>query len=155
MVDLSIHVEDVVAHIEMEDLQNVVLVGWSYGGMVSTGVLTRIPHRIKSMIYLDSFVPEETRKNRGLDWIASASVPMEVSSVTAVRGGHSRARSAPPPSLAPGFSRSPGTGVVLGEPGFDLGERGRRDRFGPRRGESLFPRESGYTKNSKAVTVVL
>ena len=31
MVDLSIHVEDVVAHIEMEDLQNVVLVGWSYG----------------------------------------------------------------------------------------------------------------------------
>jgi len=47
------------------------------------------------------------------------------------------------------------TGVVLGEPGFDLGERGRRDRFGPRRGESLFPRESGYTKNSKAVTVVL
>jgi hypothetical protein len=49
----------------------------------------------------------------------------------------------------------PGTGVVLGEPGFDLGERGRRDRFGPRRGESLFPRESGYTKNSKAVTVVL
>jgi hypothetical protein len=33
-------------------------------------------------------------------------------------------------------------GVVLGEPGFDLGERGRRDRFGARRGESLFSRES-------------
>jgi hypothetical protein len=49
----------------------------------------------------------------------------------------------------------PGTGVVLGEPGFELGERGRRDRFGPRRVESLFPRESGYTKNSKAVTVAL
>ena len=27
--------------------------------MVSTGVLARIPHRIKSMIYLDSFVPED------------------------------------------------------------------------------------------------
>src|ERR1700752_3450903 len=35
----------------------------------------------------------------GLDWIASASAPMEESSVTPVRGGHSRARSAPPRSL--------------------------------------------------------
>ena len=51
--------------------------------------------------------------------------------------------------FAPGDTNvfiGPGIGVVLGEPGFDLGERGRRDRFGPRRGESLFPRESGYTK---------
>jgi hypothetical protein len=54
-----------------------------------------------------------------------------------------------------GDGQTLGTGVVLGEPGFDLGERGRRDRFGSRRGESLFSRESGYTKNSKAVTVVL
>ena len=30
------------------------------------------------------------------------------------------------------------TGVVLGEPGFVLGERGKRDRFRARRGESLF-----------------
>jgi hypothetical protein len=48
-----------------------------------------------------------------------------------------------------------GTGVLLSEPGFVLGERGRRDLFGARRGESLFSRESGYAKNSKAVTVVL
>jgi hypothetical protein len=40
---------------------------------------------------------------------------------------------------------TPGTGVVLGEPGFDLGERGSRDRFGARPGESLFSRQSGYT----------
>src|SRR6202051_4830920 len=36
-----------------------------------------------------------------------------------------------------------------------LGERGRRDRLGARRGESLFSRESAYTKNSKAVTFVV
>ena len=30
-----------------------------------------------------------------------------------------------------------GTGVVLDEPGFVLGERGRRDGFAARRGESL------------------
>ena len=56
---LSTHVEDIVAHIEMEDFQNVTLVSQSYGGMVATGALARIPYRIRSMIYLDAFVPED------------------------------------------------------------------------------------------------
>ncbi|MEH2549245.1 pimeloyl-ACP methyl ester carboxylesterase [Bradyrhizobium sp. AZCC 2262] len=58
-VDLETHVEDIVSHIEMEDLRNIDLVGWSYGGMVTTGVLARIKDRIRSMIYLDAFVPED------------------------------------------------------------------------------------------------
>jgi pimeloyl-ACP methyl ester carboxylesterase len=58
-VDLSLHVEDVIAHIEMEGLSNVTLVGWSYGGMVTTGVLARVPEKIGAMIYLDAFVPED------------------------------------------------------------------------------------------------
>ncbi len=57
-VGLGTHIEDVVAHIEMEDLHAVTLVGWSYGGMVTTAVAARLPERIKSMIYLDAFVPE-------------------------------------------------------------------------------------------------
>jgi pimeloyl-ACP methyl ester carboxylesterase len=56
---LSTHIEDIVAHIEMEGLQDVTLVSQSYGGMVATGTLSRIPNRIKSMIYLDAFVPED------------------------------------------------------------------------------------------------
>jgi pimeloyl-ACP methyl ester carboxylesterase len=56
--DLSKHIEDVALHVEMEDLRNIVLVGWSYGGLVIGGVLPRIEHRIKSMIYLDAFLPE-------------------------------------------------------------------------------------------------
>ncbi len=56
---LSTHVEDIVAHIEMEGLDNVVLVPQSYGGMVATGVLERIPDRIDTVIYLDAFVPED------------------------------------------------------------------------------------------------
>jgi pimeloyl-ACP methyl ester carboxylesterase len=55
---LSTHIEDVVAHIEMEGFQDVILVSQSYGGMVATGTLARIPDRIRSMIYLDAFVPE-------------------------------------------------------------------------------------------------
>ena len=57
--DLETHVEDVVAHIEMENLRDISLVGWSYGGMVVTGVLARIPERIKELVYLDAFVPED------------------------------------------------------------------------------------------------
>jgi pimeloyl-ACP methyl ester carboxylesterase len=57
--DLKTHIEDIVAHVEMEDLHNVTLVGWSYGGMVITGVLARITNKIRSMIYLDAFLPED------------------------------------------------------------------------------------------------
>lgn len=57
--DLDAHIQDVVAHIEMEGLDGVTLVGWSYGGMVVTGVLARIPERVKAVIYLDAFVPED------------------------------------------------------------------------------------------------
>ncbi|AXF05502.1 alpha/beta hydrolase [Paraburkholderia hospita] len=57
--DLSTHIDDVIAHIEMEGLQSVTLVGWSYGGMVVTGVTAKIPDKIKSLIYLDAYVPED------------------------------------------------------------------------------------------------
>jgi pimeloyl-ACP methyl ester carboxylesterase len=39
---LATHIEDVVAHIEMEDLHVVTLVNQSYGGVVATGALARV-----------------------------------------------------------------------------------------------------------------
>lgn len=57
-VDLSLHIQDVVNLIEWEDLHDVVLVGHSYGGMVITGVADRIPGRLKHVIYVDAFLPE-------------------------------------------------------------------------------------------------
>ncbi len=57
-VDLSLHIQDVVNLIEWEDLHDVVLVGHSYGGMVITGVADRIPGRLKQVIYVDAFLPE-------------------------------------------------------------------------------------------------
>jgi len=45
-VNLDTHVEDVIRHLELEDLDDVVLVGHSYGGMVVTGVADRVPERI-------------------------------------------------------------------------------------------------------------
>jgi pimeloyl-ACP methyl ester carboxylesterase len=57
-VGLSLHIQDVVNFCEWEDLHDVVLVGHSYGGMVITGVADRIASRLKHVIYLDAFLPE-------------------------------------------------------------------------------------------------
>ncbi|MCC6317387.1 MAG: alpha/beta hydrolase [Gemmatimonadaceae bacterium] len=57
-VDLDTHIEDVVATIEHEDLQQVVLVGHSYGGMVITGVAARVAPRLSHLVYLDAFLPD-------------------------------------------------------------------------------------------------
>jgi pimeloyl-ACP methyl ester carboxylesterase len=40
-------------------LSGVVLVGHSYGGMVATGVADRARERIRQLIYLDAFVPDD------------------------------------------------------------------------------------------------
>jgi pimeloyl-ACP methyl ester carboxylesterase len=57
-IDLALHVEDVVAMLEAEELRNVILVGHSYAGMVITGAAARAPARIARLVYLDAFVPE-------------------------------------------------------------------------------------------------
>ena len=57
-VDLDMHVQDIVAVLEAEELRNVVLVGHSYGGMVITGVAARAGNRLSHLVYLDAFVPE-------------------------------------------------------------------------------------------------
>jgi pimeloyl-ACP methyl ester carboxylesterase len=58
-VNLSLHVQDVVNVIEFEALENVVLVGHSFGGIVATGVADRIRERIARTVYVDAFVPED------------------------------------------------------------------------------------------------
>jgi pimeloyl-ACP methyl ester carboxylesterase len=57
--NLSTHIQDIVAIIEQEGLQEVVLVGHSYGGMVVTGVADRIPERITHLVYLDAMLPRD------------------------------------------------------------------------------------------------
>lgn len=58
-VDLDTHITDVVNVIKYEDLENIVLVGWSYGGMVVSGVLDRVPERLMRVVYLDAEVPRD------------------------------------------------------------------------------------------------
>src|ERR1044071_4264953 len=58
-VDLQMHINDVVNLILYEDLHDVVLTGHSYGGMVITGVIDRIPERIRHVVFLDAAVPDD------------------------------------------------------------------------------------------------
>lgn len=57
-VNLSTHIADVVNTIVYEELEQIVLVGHSYGGMVISGVMNQIPERIKHATFLDAGVPD-------------------------------------------------------------------------------------------------
>ncbi len=58
-IDLGTQIMDVVNVFRYEKLQDVTLVGLSYGGMVITGVAERVPDQIRQLVYLDAFLPQE------------------------------------------------------------------------------------------------
>ena len=58
-IDLNSHIEDVMNVIKYEDLRDIVLVGHSYGGMVATGVADRARDKVRQLIYIDAFVPND------------------------------------------------------------------------------------------------
>ena len=86
-INLSTHIDDVVNEIKWKDLEGLVLVGHSYGGMVITGVAERIRERIAAIVYLDAFLP------------------MDGQSLLAIRGPSARPFSEPmvPPISAASF----------------------------------------------------
>ena len=57
-VNLETHIADVLGAIRYERLPEIVLVGHSYGGMVVTGVADRVPQLVRTLVYLDAFVPQ-------------------------------------------------------------------------------------------------
>jgi pimeloyl-ACP methyl ester carboxylesterase len=75
-VGLSTHIQDIVNMLEFESLDNVVLLGHSYGGMVVAGVADRVPDRISGIVFVDAIVPEngesvEDLFGDGIDTMAS------------------------------------------------------------------------------------
>ena len=58
-VDLETHIADIRGVLEAEELEKVVLVGHSYGGMVITGAADRADGRVGTLVYLDAFVPKD------------------------------------------------------------------------------------------------
>lgn len=58
-IDLDTQITDIVNVMKWEDLEDVVLVGHSYGGMVISGVAERMERAISSIVYLDAFYPDD------------------------------------------------------------------------------------------------
>ena len=57
-ITLDMFVADIVNHIESEELDDVILVGHSFGGASITGTADKIPNRIRHLVYLDSLILE-------------------------------------------------------------------------------------------------
>lgn len=58
-IDLDTHIEDILGVLHWEDLEQVILCGHSYGGMVITGVADRAAERLAHLVYIDAFVPRD------------------------------------------------------------------------------------------------
>jgi pimeloyl-ACP methyl ester carboxylesterase len=58
-IGLTTHVADVVNAVLYEDLDGIVLLGFSYGGMVVSGALEHVGDRVAALVYLDAFVPAD------------------------------------------------------------------------------------------------
>jgi pimeloyl-ACP methyl ester carboxylesterase len=56
-IDLKTHIADVVNVMKWEGLSDVVLCGHSYGGFVISGVAEAMAPAIRSIVFLDAFVP--------------------------------------------------------------------------------------------------
>jgi pimeloyl-ACP methyl ester carboxylesterase len=91
-ITLETHIRDVCGCIESEELDDVVLVGHSYGGMVISGVADRLAERVRALVFLDAFVPAHGDSLIGL---LDKALPPEVAAqfITTFRGaaaeGHS------------------------------------------------------------------
>lgn len=62
-IGLDTHVQDVSNLLEFEDLEDVILVGHSYGGMVITGTCELASHRIGHLVYVDALMPRDGESN--------------------------------------------------------------------------------------------
>jgi len=60
-INLTTHVTDVVSLVRWERLEDVVLLGHSYGGMVITGVADRIADKLAALVYLDAVIPADNQ----------------------------------------------------------------------------------------------
>ena len=106
LVNLSTHIRDVTNQILYEDLNDIVLVGFSYGGFVVSGALEHIADRVSDLVFLDAFVPHSgesvfghlrgasrSRIELGEEWLLTGPTreyvdPAEAAWMTARRTAH-------------------------------------------------------------------
>lgn len=93
-IGLQTHIADVSNAIEAEELNDVVLVGHSYAGMVVTAVADRMPRRLSHLVYLDAVVPKP-----GESWSSTHSPATRQARLTAAQASPVFAFPPPDPSV--------------------------------------------------------
>jgi pimeloyl-ACP methyl ester carboxylesterase len=56
-INLDTHIDDLISLVEAEQLNDIVLCGHSYGGMVIAGASEKLLTRIRTLLFLDALVP--------------------------------------------------------------------------------------------------
>ena len=69
-IDIGTHITDVVNVIKWERLSDVVLCGHSYGGFVISGVAEQMSAAIRSIVFLDAFLPNNGDTTQNLTSVA-------------------------------------------------------------------------------------
>lgn len=93
-IGLQSHIDDIIGLIEKNELDNIILVGHSYGGMVITGVAERLHSRISDLVYLDAFVPKDGQS------LFSINIPERVQQMIANTTSHGDGWRVPAPPPA-------------------------------------------------------
>jgi pimeloyl-ACP methyl ester carboxylesterase len=94
-IGLDTHILDIIQVLEYEDLSEVILVGHSYGGLVIGGATEKVPDRIRRLIFLDAYIPQDNKsafdvipgletiynerrlKEQGKEWLVESYTPEE------------------------------------------------------------------------------
>jgi pimeloyl-ACP methyl ester carboxylesterase len=98
-ISLETHVQDIVSLVEAEELNDFVLVGHSYAGLVISGVADILRDRVSHYVYLDGTVPDDMSPGVSTGWSDTNSQDLREVRLKSVREqGNGVALPPPPPN---------------------------------------------------------
>jgi pimeloyl-ACP methyl ester carboxylesterase len=96
-VGVDTHAADLVELMERDDLDEVILVGHSYAGMVITAAADLAPSRVAHLVYVDTFVPRDGEAITDI-------MPMQVAAFEEMARDGGDGWRVPPPEMPPGVA---------------------------------------------------
>lgn len=93
-IDLETHILDVMAAMDAEEMNDVVLVVHSYAGMLGTAVADRRPQRLRHLVYLDAVLPQP-----GESWSSTHASATRNARIAAAQADPQHSFPAPDPSV--------------------------------------------------------
>lgn len=93
-IDLETHIQDVMAAMDAEEMDDIILVVHSYAGMLGTAVADRRPERLRHLVYLDAVLPKP-----GESWSSTHASATRNTRIAAAQADPLHAFPAPDPSV--------------------------------------------------------